>query len=149
MAHPLHGGWTAQEELSCLARNDGARTDRGRKLRRRCCAEAVEAKTSFGQISPLPEAVGRGLGQTGRGDQGDQEGPEGETGLAHQAMRPLGPLGLRALPPALPPRGNRPPWVLVCPSMAEQQTILERPGRDWAKMLVDQGCGLQHLRPIR
>jgi len=33
--------------------------------------------------------------------------------------------------------------------MAEQQTILERPGRDWAKMLVDQGCGLQHLRPIR
>ena len=88
LAHPLHGGWTAEEELSCPARNDGVRTGRGRKLRRRCCAEALEAKTSFGQISPSPEVVGRGLGQGHNGDQGDPEGPSGKTGQAPPAMKP-------------------------------------------------------------
>ena len=88
MAHPHpRGGWTAEEELSWPARNGGARTGRGRKLRRRCCAEAVEAKTSFGQISPSPEAVWTRLEQRGRGDQGNPEGPAGETGQAPPAVR--------------------------------------------------------------
>ena len=86
-APPVTGGWTAQEELSCRARNGGS-AGRGRKLRRRCCAEAVEAKTSFGQINPSPEAVGRGLEQTIHGDQGDPEGSSGKTGQAPPAMKP-------------------------------------------------------------
>ena len=61
----------------------------------------------------------------------------------------LSPSGLRVPPLALLPRGNRPPLGSGLPPLAEQQTILERLGHDWAKMLVDQGCGLRHLRPTR
>ena len=64
------------------------RTDRGRKLGRRCCAQAVEAKTSFGQISPSQRSFGAEPGQGRNADRGEPEGPVRKTGRASQARTP-------------------------------------------------------------
>lgn len=61
MAQSRNGTQTAEEELSCPARNGGSAV-RGRKLRRRCCAKAGEAKPVFGQINPSAEAATGGPG---------------------------------------------------------------------------------------
>ncbi len=64
------------------------RTDRGRKLGRRCCAQAVEAKTSFGQISPSQRSFRAEPGQGRNADRGEPEGPVRKTGRASQARTP-------------------------------------------------------------
>ena len=119
------------------------------------CDDAVAPKRSrrrrpSGRSAHHQRPFGRGLGQTGRGDQGDPEGPAGKTGLASQAMRNHRPIRHACASPCpVASRHSPTHQILIRSPLAEQLTILERPGRAWATTLVDLGCSLHHLCPTR
>jgi hypothetical protein len=114
-------GSTAKEELSCLARNDGE-AGRGRKFRRRRCAQAIKASAGLRPDQAIEEAAWvRWIGQGSRmenvamhRDRRDAGYPVQRIGIpttdrqACRAQQPRNATTLR-IPPRLffrPPRGR-------------------------------------------
>ena len=160
-AVPL-GTLTAQEELSCFARNGGANPGvlmrpvawggvrQGKKVVTTLLRRSGRGEDVLRADQPITRGRWARAGTDRNGVQGDPEGPSGETGLAPQAMgSPLpGQSSVRFLP-ALPARGSHPSRFRSARVIAEQWTILERQRRTWVRSWLNRGDASRSKCPTR